>query len=187
MFKSIVLWDCVREIERKISSSFELNMEFSDSGNNAMKSRTKRITKCSWVKFVLLFLLAQLNQSNSGHIGFDDIETLWLKNVAVQLLPQSIVQNRTMPLLKVTGMATVDIEDGVRIKGTLSPTHCLGNETDLQIINDTPPNNNIQRTTDLDVSLDNFNFKQQPAAYLCIKTKNDDHFQHMGAKSKFSK
>lgn len=176
-----------RERERKLSSSFKLNMEFSDSENNAKKSRTKRITKCSWVKFVLLFLLTQLNQSNAGHIDSDDFETLWLKNVDVQLLPHSIVQNRTMPLLKVTGIATADIEDGVRIKGTLSPTSCLGNETDLQIINDTPSNNNIHLTTDLDVSLDNFNFEQQPAAYLCIKTTNDDHFQHMGARSKFSK
>lgn len=160
-------------------------MEFSDSENDAIECRTKRISKISWAIGALVFFIAQ---SNAVHIDFDDVETSWLKNVAVHLLPVNSVRNQTIPLLKVTGLAAEDIEDGVRIKATLSPTNCLGNATDLEIINETVEKNAANsNTTDLFVSLANFNFKRQPAAYLCIRTKYDHLFQHMGVKTKFPK
>lgn len=157
-------------------------MEFSD----AIECRTKRISsKIIWVIFALVYFIAQ---SNAEHIDFDDVETEWLENVGVYLLPPSSVRNQTMPLLKVTGLATDDIDDGVRIKATLSSTNCLGNETDLPIINEAPFKDSINpNITDLIVSLGEFNFKRQSAAYLCIKTKYDALFQHIGAKSKFPK
>lgn len=164
-----------------------LNMEFDD----ATEIRTKRITKISWAIIVLLVFLSKTNAEQSitytEQIDFDDVETLWLKNVAVQLLPIGSVRDQSVPMLKLTGLAAVDIEDGVRIKPTLSPTNCLGNETDLQIVNDAPSKNSIDRTNGLIVSLSNFDFKRQPTAYLCIKTKYDHLFQHMGTKSKFLK
>lgn len=152
--------------------------------DDATQIRTKRVTNISWATMVLL---AFLSKSNAGHIDFDDAETTWLKNVAIQLLPIGNGWNQSTPLLKLTGLATADIEDGVRIKATLSPSNCLGNETDLQIVNDAPSENSINRTTDLIVSLHNFDFKRQATAYLCIKTKYDHLFQHMGTKSKFVK
>lgn len=155
-------------------------MEFDDATEN----RTKRMTNISWATIVLLVFLSK---SNAGHIDFNDGETMWLKNVAVQLLPFGNGGNQSTPLLKLTGLATFDIEDGVRIKATLSPTNCLGNETDLQIVNDAPSKNSINRTTDLIVSLHNFDFNRQPTAYLCIKTRYDHLFRHMGNKSKFLK
>lgn len=157
-------------------------MEFDD--NDAKESRTKRITKFSWLTFALIIFVSP---SNAAHIDFDDVETSWLKNVAVQLLPVGSVRNQSMPLLKITGLSSDDIEDGVYIKPTFSDTECLSNETDLQIINDSPSNNSLKRTIDLIVSLNNFDFKRQPTAYLCIKAKQDHRFQHMGSKSKFLK
>lgn len=155
------------------------------SENDAIECRTKCILKIYWATFALVFFITQ---SNAGHIDFDDAETLWLKNVAVNLLPANSVRNQTLPVLKVTGLATTDIEDGVRIKATLSQTNCMGNESELQIISQTPSRNDIDsNTTDLIVSLDHFDFKQQSAAFLCIKTKYDHRFQHMGTKTRFSK
>lgn len=174
-----VLWD------ENSETSIELNMEFCDTDNDAIRCRTKRITKIAWAIFALVFFIIP---SNATHIDFDDVETAWLGNVVVHLLPASGIRNQTMPLLKVTGLASVDIEDGIRIKATLSSTNCLGNETDLQIINDAPSKNSINRNiTDLIVALDNFNFKRQSTAYLCIQTKYDHRFQHMGDRSKFPK
>ena len=158
-------------------------MGLSVSENDAIECRTKRISKFYWAIFALVFFITQ---SNAGHIDFDDAETLWLKNVAVNLLPANSVRNQTLPVLKVTGLATTDIEDGVRIKATLSQANCMGNESDLQIISQ-PRNNSDFNTTDLILSLDHFDFKRQPAAYLCIKTKYDHGFQHMGTKTKFPK
>lgn len=153
--------------------------------NSATEIRTKRFVKnisSSWVTIVLVIFVAQLN---AVHIDFDDAETSWLKNVAVDILPVGDTQKLSM--LKLTGLATADIEDGVRIKPTFSETVCAGNETDLQIINDVTSANSINRTTDLILSLAKFNFKRNTPAYLCIKTKFDHAFQHMGLKTKFPK
>lgn len=162
-------------------------MEFDD----ATEIRTKRMTNISWATIVLLVFLSKSSAEQSitytEQIDFDDVETSWLKNVAVQLLPSGIGRDQSVPMLKLSGLAAVDIEDGVRIKPTLSPTNCMGNETDLQIVNDASSKNSINRTTDLIVSLNSFDFKRKPTAYLCIKTKYDHLFQHMGNKSKFLK
>lgn len=155
-------------------------MEFNENG--AKESRTKRITKCSWVIFGLIFFLSSSEAMND----FDE-ETYWLKNITVQLLPVGSIQNQSIPLLKIAGLATAEIKYGVRIKPTLLANKCLNNEADLQIINDAPLKNSINHTTDLIVSFNKFDFKRQPAAYLCIKTENDQHFIHMGSKSKFPK
>lgn len=159
-------------------------MELSDSENVVIESRTKRIRKKLWSIFVLVIFIVQ---SNAAHIDFEDAEESWLKDVTVHYLPLRMIQNKTTPLLKVSGLATDDIEDGVRIKATLSGSNCMGNESDLQIINDAPSKNSINRTTDLIVSIENFEFQRQSTAYLCIKTKYDHGFQHMGERSKFSK
>lgn len=145
--------------------------------------RTKRLTNISWVTIIIaLHLTAQIN---AVHIDFDDAETSWLKNIAVRLLPVSGGQKQIM--LKLTGLVTADIEDGVRIKPTFSDSNCAGNESDLPIINDAPWKNNINRTSDFIVSLADFDSKQNKVAYLCIKTKLDYIFQHMGPKSEFQK
>lgn len=154
-------------------------MEYGDSKNGAIKIRTKRLTNISWV-VVVVFLVTQLN---AVHIDFDDADTSWLENVTVQMLPDS----QKLTKLKVTGLKTAEIEDGIRIRPTFSDKYCSGNETDLPIINDALSKNSINHTTNLIVSLDNFDFKRNKAAYLCIKTKFDHIFQHMGPKSKFTK
>lgn len=155
-------------------------MEYGDSKNGAIKIRTKRLTNISWVIIVVVFLVTQLN---AVHIDFDDADTSWLENVTVHMLPDS----QKLTKLKVTGLKTAEIEDGIRIQPTFSDKYCSGNETDLSIINDALSINSINHTTNLIVSLDNFDFKRNKAAYLCIKTKFDHIFQHMGPKSKFSK
>lgn len=159
----------------------ELNMEIDHLKNVSTKLRTTFI-KHLWVS-VIVFVC--IKHSSAVHIDFDDVETSWLKNIAVYALPVSDIENQSIPLLKITGISPADIEDGVHIRPTFSATDCIGNDTDLQIVNATESSNNIK--TDLFISLLNFDFKQYASAYLCIKTKYDHHFQHMGHKSKFSK
>lgn len=131
-------------------------------------------------------MLVCVIQSSAVHIDFDDVEISWLKNVAVYAFPTNDAKNQSIPLLKITGIASTDIEDGVQIKPTFSASDCFGNEMELQIVNATEASKN-SISTDLIYSLLNFNFKQYPEAYLCIKTKYDQQFQHMGQHSKFSK
>lgn len=153
-------------------------MEF-DYSKNVGKIRTKHITT---ILSVTLCFVALMAESYAVHIDFDDAETSWLKNVAVQVIPANSISDRSVPLLKISGLASTDIEDGVRIKPTLSPLDCIGNQTELQIINSLNKNN---INTDLIVSLNNFNFKIYPEAYLCIRTNYENVFQHMGSQSKF--
>lgn len=154
-------------------------MENNYKKNLSTKLRTRHIDHL-WMIIVMLVCVVQ---SSVCHIDFDDVETSWLENVAVQVLPNSNM--KSMPLLKLTGLASTDIEDGVQIKPTFSATDCIGNETELQIVNTVEPLQN-RINTDLFFSLMNFNFKQYSAAYLCIKPKDDHNFQHMGLNSKFS-
>lgn len=159
-------------------------MEYGYLNNDVTAIRTKRLTNILWVTIIVVLSITQLNAT---HIDFDDVEESWLKNVAVQMLPVSVspLQQKQL-MLKVSGLAIADIEDGVRIKATFSPTFCNSNEPNLQIINDASLKMNTNRTVDLIVSLANFDFKRNAVAYLCIKT-SDPYFQHMGPKSQFSK
>lgn len=148
-----------------------------DSRNHPLDIRT---TKYRWLTFVLLIVLVQ--RASAVHINFDDVETSWLKNVAVHVFPIGNVRS-SVPSLKITGLASSDLEDGFQIKPTFSTSQCIGNETELQIIDTTFSSVNAE----LIVSFKNFNFKQHLEAYLCIKTKDDDRFLHMGPNSKFRK
>lgn len=143
------------------------------------ESRTK-LEKHLWTTFILSIVLVQ---ANATRIDFDDVETLWLKNIAVHVLPVGNAHS-SIPSLKITGLTLTDIEDGIQIKPTFSASSCSGNETELPIIDAAAPPSII---SDLIVSLNNFHFKQHSAAYLCIKTKYDQNFQHMGNNSKFLK
>lgn len=159
----------------------ELNMEIDYLKNVITKLRTTLVEHL-WLSIVMFVCI---KQSSAVHIDFDDVETSWLEKVSVHALPISDFQNQSTPILKITGLASVDIEDGVHIKPTFSATDCIGNGTELQIINATESSNSIN--TDLFISLLSFDFKQHTSAYLCIKSNYDHNFRHMGHKSKFSK
>lgn len=135
--------------------------------------RTKKI-KHVWTLIILLIVLVH---ASASHIDFDDVETSWLRNIAVHVFPIGHIHASTQAL-RITGLASTDIEDGIHIKPTFSTNDCISNETELEI---------IKSKSDLIVSLNNFHFKQHSEAYLCIKTKYDDKFLHMGQNSKFSK
>lgn len=155
---------------------FEVNMDFFDSKNGIRTKRTKRM----WTTFVLLIVFVH---ANATHIDFDDAETSWLRNVVVNVFEIDNVHSSILSL-KITGLALIDIQDGVQIKPTYSVNNCIGNETELQIIHNATSSST---SSDLIVLLNNFQFTQRLEAYLCIKTKYDHSFQHMGLKSKFSK
>lgn len=155
---------------------FEVNMDFLHSKNAIRTKRTKRM----WTTVVLLIVLVH---ASATHIDFDDVETSWLKNVVVNVFEVDNVHSSILSL-KITGLALIDIQDGVQIKPTFSASNCIGNETELQVIHNAAP---ASTNSDLIVLLNNFQFTQRPEAYLCIKTKYDHSFQHMGLKSKFSK
>lgn len=135
--------------------------------------------------WLLVFVIAFTVTGIRGHIDFDDIESIWLKNVSVMRLP--VANDQRQILLKITGLPAIDSEDDIQIKPTFSATECIGNESNLQIINDLPSANTINRTIDLIIALGDFNFRSQTEAYLCIKTKYETFFQHMGIKSKIEK
>lgn len=156
---------------------YKKNMNIFHSKKQPFEIRT---TKYLWST---LFLLIVLVHANEAHINFDYDETLWLKNISVHVFPIGNV-HASIPSLKITGLAFADIEDGVQIKPTFSASDCKGNETELQIINTTAP---TSANTELVVSLSKFHFKQHSEAYLCIQTKFDRTFQHMGYNSMFSK
>lgn len=154
----------------------KVNMDIFHSKNEI---RTKR-TKHMWTTFILLIVLVH---ASATHIDFDDVETSWLKNAVVHVFQVDNVHSSILSL-KITGLALIDIQDGVQIKPTYSASNCIGNETELQIIHNAAPSST---NSDLIVSLNKFQFTQRSEAYLCIKTKYDHSFQHMGLKSKFSK
>lgn len=134
---------------------------------------------------ILVFVIALCTFETRAHIDFEDIETLWLKDATVQQLPATKNQRRN--LLRISGLPTIDKDDDIQIMPTLSATQCNGNEPNLKIINELPIGISLNRTTELLVSLEDFHFRQHPAAYLCIKSKYEEFFQHMGIKSKFEK
>lgn len=155
-------------------------MDIFHSKNEIRTKRTKRM----WTTLILLIILVH---ASATHIDFDDVETSWLKNVVVQVFQVDNVHSSILSL-KITGLALIDIQDGVQIKPTYSASNCIGNETELQIIHIGAPHGASSAiNSDLIVSLNNFQFAQRSEAYLCIKTKYDHSFQHMGLKSKFSK
>lgn len=165
---------------------FKVNMDIFHSKNEI---RTKHRANRMWTTLILLIVLVHASATKSAtHIDFDDVETSWLKNVVVHVFQVDNV-NSSILSLKITGLALIDIQDGVQIKPTYSASNCIGNDTEFQVIHNattasapsSPPN------SDLIVSLNNFQFTQRSEAYLCIKTKYDHSFQHMGLKSKFSK
>lgn len=155
---------------------FRVNMDYFHLKNEIRTKRTKRM----WTTCILLIVLVH---ASATHIDFDDVETSWLKNVVVNVFQVDNVHSSLLSL-KITGLALIDIQDGVQIKPTYSASNCVGNETELEIIhNDTSSSTD----SDLIVLMNNFQFTQSSEAYLCIKTKYDHSFQHMGIKSKFSK
>lgn len=168
-------------------------MEILYSKNDAIEIRTKHVMNkfniLSIVVFVVFIVLSIIIlPTNASHIDFDDVESSLWKNAVVTLLPTSKNSNsNTVPLLKISGLTAFDAEDSIRLKPTFSETECEGDESDLQVINDIFLVNGIAQTSDLIVALNNFDFKHHTAAYLCIKTKYEPFFSHMGIKSKFTK
>lgn len=139
---------------------------------NATLFRTNRVRKLCWTLVVLL-----ISELNAKHIDFDDAEVSWLRDVAVE----------EVLTLKLTGLPSIEIEDGVRIKATFAPNDCHNNETDLRIFNAAPSKGTHARTSDLFISLSDIDFKGYSTAYLCIRTALDHMFLHMGPKSQFAK
>lgn len=133
--------------------------------------------------YIFVFACAIVTSEVGAHIDFDDIELAWLKNVTVNWLP--VEKNEQKNWLQIVGLPPMDNEDDLKIRPTFSPTDCVSNETNLQILNSIPTANN--RSTELIVSLGNFDFKHKAAAYLCIQTKYETFFQHMGIRSKLEK
>lgn len=167
-------------------------MEFLYSKNDAIEIRTKHIVNkfksLSIVVFIVLSIIILPSNASQSPIDFDDVESSLWKNATVTLLPTIRNSNsNTVPLLKIQGLTAFDTEDDIILKPTFSETDCTGDESDLQIVNDVFFVNGIAQTNDLIVALNNFDFKQHKAAYLCIKTKYDSYFLHMGIKSKFTK
>lgn len=168
-------------------------MEFVYSKNDAIEIRTKHIVNkfksLSIVVFIVLsIIILPSNASHDIDFNFDDVESSLWKNATVTLLPTNKNSNsNAVPLLEIQGLTAFDTEDDIRLKPTFSETDCTGDESDLQIVNDVFLVNGISQTKDLIVALNNFDFKQHKAAYLCIKTKYESYFSHMGIKSKFTK
>lgn len=150
------------------------------SKNNNLVHRT-----CYSFKYIYIFVCACtiVTSEVGAHIDFDDIELAWLKNVTVNWLP--VEKNQRQNCLQIVGLPPMDNEDDLKIRPTFSAIDCVSNETNLQILNNIPTADN--RSTELIVSLGNFDFKHKPAAYLCIQTKYENFFQHMGIRSKLEK
>lgn len=154
----------------------KVNMISFHSKNDIRTKHKKHV----WTAFILIIVSMH---ASATHIDFDDVETSWLKNVAVHVFPIGNGHSSTLAL-KITGLALTEIDDGVHIKPTFSSNDCIGNGTELQIVNTAALSST---NSDLIVSLNNFHFKQHSEAYLCIKTKYDHIYTHMGLTSKFSK
>lgn len=150
------------------------------SNNNGLAHRTSRLFEYI---YIFVFACAIVISEVGAHIDFDDIELAWLKNVTVTWLPAG--KNQRQNWLQIVGLPPMENEDDLKIRPTFSSTDCVSNETNLQILNSIPTANN--RSTELIVSMGDFDFKRRPAAYLCIQTKYETFFQHMGNRSKLEK
>lgn len=164
-------------------------METVDTESSANECRTKhsQASKCSFLAIIFIAITSLLPINAKGTIDFDNVDTLWFKNAIVDpIATNQSGYNNSVPLLKIHGFRGIDADDGMRVRPTFSKSDCNNNEVDLQIVNDIFASA-INRSTDLMVALNNFDFGKNTNAYLCIKNRYDDYFQHMGANSKFSK
>lgn len=172
-------------------------METLEADNSANESRTKHsITigyKClSTVLIIAIAILVPLNAAES--IDFDNVDRLWFNEAVIYPIPVNQTGfNNTVPLLKIHGLKAIDADDEIRVKPTFSTSDCMNTEADLQIVNSifepsstAATANEKHSSSDLFVALNNFDFGPNVNAYLCIKSRYENDFQHMGANSKFS-
>lgn len=164
-------------------------MEIVDTESSANECRTKhsQASKCSYLVIIFIAIASLLPINAKATVDFDNVDTLWFKDAIVDpIATNQSGYNNTVPLIKLHGFKGIDADDGIRVRPTFSKSDCNNNEGDLQIVNDIFASA-INRSTDLLLALNNLDFGKNANAYLCIKNKYDDYFQHMGANSKFSK
>lgn len=145
-------------------------------------------------KFMFVFLLCLKSVTQANQIHADDIDI-------VQKIPlvhdkHAVTQTNDGSTLRATGFSTEE-RKFVQFKATHSPDRCDDNSTDLfvqavessfephrfRLHNDMDSGHNM----DLLISLENFNFDDKGAAYVCAKWKEDMDFVHMGTNSKFER
>lgn len=170
-------------------------METVDTDTSANECRTKRSchrhhcyrSMCIAAAIVVVACLVPSLSSAKQDIDFDAVDSLWFKDATIVAVPKNTTgYNNTVPLLRIHGLKAIDAEDHIRVKPTFSRSDCVNDEHDLQIVNDMfAPT--IDPSVDLLVAVNNFEFGQLPAAFLCIKSKYDADFQPMGANSTFTR
>lgn len=146
-------------------------------------------------KFMFVFLLCLKSMTQANQINADNID----HQQKMPLLRERHVVVRTddESILRATGFSQSESKF-VRFKGTFSPDHCDNNSNEdltveaiessseqhrFRLSNGTESRHNM----DLLISLRNFNFGDNTAAYVCAKWKNDMSFKHMGTNSKFER
>lgn len=166
-------------------------METLDADTSANESRTKRYIahKCKFLSIAIIaiaIIVVPLNAADS--IDFDNADTLWFKEAIITPVPiNQTGYNNTVPLIKIQNLKAIDADDQIRVKPTFSDADCANDEPDLQIVNSIfEPPTGTHSNGDLIVALNNFEYKLNVNVYLCIKSKYEKDFQHMGANSKFS-
>lgn len=165
-------------------------MDTLDTDGSANESRTKRSIsrKCKFV-FKVLIAIALIVPSNAAEsIDFDNADTSWFTDATVYSVPANQTgYNNTVPLLKIHGLKAIDADDEIRVKPTFSTTDCQNNKPELKIVNNIyAASQGSGSNSDVIVALKHFDFGPNVNAYLCIKSKYENDFQHMGANSKFS-
>lgn len=165
---------------KRNSQKYIQNMEYIQTDENTIESRTKRKSGKN-CKLLLLFVAAfvlNLTEVSASHIDFDDVETSWLKDIVIHALPSSVNRNLSSTLVKISGLPLDEIESGVRFQPTFSPTKCDPKEPDLQIVSNS--------SIDLILSVNKFGAKDD-SVYLCVKSAFSTYFQPLGEQSKIKK
>jgi hypothetical protein len=104
-----------------------------------------------------------------------------LHNGAVEMLANGNNinnHNHSIIRLKLSEKHFSDYQN-VHVKPTFSPIFCDRNATDLLIID--------KNGTELTVSLNDIDFKEHSAAYLCLNFDNTEQMYHLGLPSQFER
>lgn len=153
------------------------------------------------ILFVLL-LCSCFGYSSSIAIGNNDITNLAAGSLSsiekipltTSSLPDALASLRVVQdgiTLKVYGMQPL-LSESAHFAATFSPQHCEHKAHEFYFIQRAHSHsyhgNGFQSnlTTEIIISLDNFNFEEHSVAYLCVKY-DDGGFVHLGNKSKFTR
>lgn len=155
--------------------------------------RTRHFSVQFKFMFVYLLCLKSITQANQIYADYIDHQ----QKIPLLHERHAVIRTDDESILRATGFSHSESKF-VRFKGTFSPDHCDDISDEDLLVEAVETNSEQHRfrlsngtesrhNMDLLISLKNFQFGDNIAAYVCAKWKNGMNFVHMGTNSKFER